>query len=140
MRRALIEKGILRLSVPGVDVDNAKGDEFILHEDHLSAQPYYTEFISCPYAGITSSDRSATVDLSVPAITDSTMILYYLVFTNGGGFYPLPPSHTSTGEMTNSNANLIVISPTSIQIGMGTRAQSPAPKGVILSFFSSLVG
>lgn len=138
MKRAVITKDKFRISVPGVDVDVASDFEFILHEDHLSAQPYFMTWVPCPLTGVNNNNgRSATVAVTVPEVTNSTIIFLYLeVSDEGGSYYPVPPSDGGT-RSTGAQALLGLDVGTTVNITFGVPQTVRAPIGAFLILMRS---
>lgn len=82
-----IEK--IRISKPGVNVDAATTLDFLLHESALYSQPYYSAFVTCPFAGNTSTGtQDQTVHVTVPDVTDSPVVILESVDSDGVISYP----------------------------------------------------
>jgi hypothetical protein len=70
----------IRISKPGVDVDAATTLDFLLHESALYSQPYYSAFVTCPFAGYTgTSIQDQTVHVTVPDVTSTPVIILEVV-------------------------------------------------------------
>lgn len=84
---------IIRVSVPGVDVDAAQTHQFMLHEDFLYTQPYHIVWVPCPFAGNNDNqEMQATEWIGVPAVTADPIILTYMFTNTGAAMYPMAPS------------------------------------------------
>ncbi len=138
MKRAIITKDKFRISVPGVDVDAASDFEFILHEDHLSAQPYFMLWIPCPLTGKNNNtNRSATVPITVPEITDDTIVLLYLeVSDEGGSYYPTPPS-VGGDQSVGAQVLIGLETGTTVNVTFGVPQTVRAPIGAFLILMRS---
>lgn len=92
----------IRISKPGVDVDLATPTEFLLHESHLYAQPYYSSFVTCPFAGNTSGSLlQQAVNVTVPDVTAEPIVLLWPVDSAGTIISPMSrttgPGSSQTG-------------------------------------------
>ncbi|RVC71283.1 hypothetical protein EN759_00265 [Mesorhizobium sp. M00.F.Ca.ET.038.03.1.1] len=127
-----IEK--VRISVPGVDVDSAGFGQFLLHEAALYSQPYFAQFVACPFAGNTSTGQQvAEVNVTVPDVTNDPVPLFWIVDSNGEISYP-SQKDTGTGNTGSGfaiNAFFVgvqVVSSTLVKIKFvkpGTSRRSP---------------
>lgn len=89
--------GIFRVSKPGVDVDAAGPNDFLLHESHLYSQPHFFQFVACPFASYTGGDqRDETVNVAVPNVTPNPLTLLYNAPNPTGHVFPHPRSAGST--------------------------------------------
>ncbi|TKT79961.1 hypothetical protein [Aquamicrobium sp. LC103] len=92
---------IFRISKPGVDVDSAGENDFLLHEDHLYSQPFWWQFIACPFSGYEGVEvRDQTVNRTIPNTGSVPMSIIYPVGSNGTIIFPFPKS-----EAAGSSAN-----------------------------------
>lgn len=90
-KRGIITSDKFRISPPGVDVDTAKPEQLLLHENMLYSQPYFFSFVACPFAGyIGNESRVASVDVVVPPVSDNPMVLVYPVSSEDLSIWPLP--------------------------------------------------
>lgn len=91
-KRAILDLGddLFRISMPGVDVDEAGDADFLLHEDHLYSQPYYFGWVANPWAPNTNGTvtLSETVQVTVPDVTANPIILLYKQYSNGDNCFP----------------------------------------------------
>lgn len=104
IKRGIIQLGGLdpkiRISKPGVDVDEAGELDFLLHEQHLYSQPYHFSFVACPFAGNTSyTVQDSTVSVTIPDVTSEPVVLVYPVASDDSVVFPFPKS-TGTGAST----------------------------------------
>ena len=92
VKRAIIEmtpNPKIRVSRPGVNVDTAGEFDFLLHENHLFAQPYFYRFVACPFAGDTSNNnRDSTVNVSVPNVTSDPIVILFPVSSASANIFP----------------------------------------------------
>lgn len=112
----------IRISKPGTDVDVADDTGFLLHENHLYAQPYFFQFVACPFAGNTSYvAKNQSVDVTIPDIDGSPIVLLWPVDSAGNITSPIPRS-TGPGSsqfgfaVENWNIYWKIISSTSMTI------------------------
>lgn len=128
-KRGIIQLGgvepKIRISKPGVDVDLAGPTDFLLHESHLYSQPYHFSFVACPFAGYTgNASRAATVNVSIPNVTDDPVVLLWPVDSTGATVSPMSRT-TGTGSSgsgfncENWDVNFDLISSTQIDINFG---------------------
>lgn len=92
-QRGLIQKTptgvIFRITKPGVDIGAAGELDYLLHESHLCAQPYFFGYVACPFAGSTSaSPLVATVAVTIPAVDASPLVLLWPVMSTGATVFP----------------------------------------------------
>lgn len=97
MKRGVIALGSpspkIRISKPGVDIDSAADIDFLLHESHLYSQPYYFDFVACPFAGDTSSNAfNQTVSVAIPDVTADPIVIAYVADSESSIHYPAPRS------------------------------------------------
>ncbi|TGT64102.1 MULTISPECIES: hypothetical protein [unclassified Mesorhizobium] len=79
----------LRISKPGIDVDTAGPTDFLLHEDFLYTQPYFAQFVACPFAGRTTTGYvEAAVPVAIPNVTSDPLINVWIVQSDGPISYP----------------------------------------------------
>lgn len=99
VQRGILGPGTFRISVPGINVNTARDDQFLLHEDHLFTQPYFSGWVPCPFAGDTSnSSLSQTVQVAIPNVTATPIVLLYPRSSDDRNAYPaLRATGTSAG-------------------------------------------
>lgn len=89
MKRCIIELPKIRITPPGYDVDTAALENFIFHESFLFTQPYYFNFVACPFgADTTTSTMNQTVSVTVPGITSDPIVLLFMVSNESMNVFP----------------------------------------------------
>lgn len=105
-----LANGIFRISKPGVDVDSAGPNDYLLHESHIYYQPYWTNFVACPFAGSTStSEMQQSVNVTVPNVTADPIILIYPAINPSGNAFPHTRSQGTTSPGGIGNIDLWII-------------------------------
>lgn len=134
MKRAIFEAGKFRVSVAGADVDTARDDQFVLHEQHLFAQPFFSTFVACPVSGTSGSLRQPVVTVSTPAlpVPDQLVTVLFPVPGDGASYWPLPPSNGTTGDQKGSYAVVSDIQSDEVSVQFIIPASIPAPAGAWL--------
>lgn len=134
IKRAIITKDKFRISMPGVDVDAAADHEFIVHEAHLAAQPYWADWIPCPFAGAGPGNFSETVNVTVPGEIASPSILLIPRGTTGNNYYPSPISFSGSfpTQWADAWSYGVTGSPPLLTVSFSKTGQSSAPLGAWL--------
>lgn len=134
MKRAIFEAGKFRVSVAGADVDTARDDQFVLHEQHLFAQPFFSTFVACSATGTSGSLRQPTTAVSTPPlpIADELVTVLFPIPGDGASYWPLPPSNGATGDQKGSYALVSDIQPGEVTVRFVIPEDVPAPDGAWL--------
>lgn len=133
VKRAIITKDKFRISIPGVDVDTAADFEFILHESHLAAQPYWADWIPCPFAGAGSGNYDQTVNVTVPADIADPFILLIPRGAGGNNYYPSVLSFQSSfPAWADAWSVNFTGAPPTVAVRFLKQGQSSAPEGTWL--------
>ncbi|MCO6386247.1 hypothetical protein [Aliihoeflea sp. 40Bstr573] len=91
----------MRVVPPGYDVNSAPAHRFLLHESFLFAQPFFYQFVACPFAGFTGRDvRQESVNVPFPFVGNVPDIVVYPRLSNGLICFPGP---LSEGAGTNAD-------------------------------------
>lgn len=131
---------IMRISAPGFDVDTAPTNGFLLHEQHLYSQPFFWQFVPCPFAGFTGSgNRDESVIVTYPSVGNTPNVILYPVASTWSVSFPRPRSlgvgsneSTWTG-LENWQVQFEILSGTQIQIRFTKTNSSPnSPRGAHL--------
>lgn len=137
VKRAIITNEKFRISSPGVDVDTAADHQFILHEQHLSAQPYYTEWVVCPFAGAGAGSLNATVPIiGPPVVLPNTQIVFYVQGSSGNSYYPanIAPSPTGIVDAWYASVKGNLATKIGLAVEFGKTGNSSAPSGAWLIY------
>lgn len=132
MKRAIVTDEIFRISIPGVDVDAASDHEFVLHEGHLAAQPYHTEWVACPFAGAGYGTYSVEVPIIGPSvILPNTQIMYYSQGATGNSYFPanIAPEPTGVVDAWGSGIRGNMFTMQDLKMTFGKSGASAAPNG-----------
>ena len=132
VKRAIVTKEKLRISIPGVDVDAAQDHQFVLHEQHLAAQPYYTEWVSCPFAGAGAGNYEATVPIAgPPVVLPNTQIVLYTQGSSGNSYYPanIAPAPTGIVDAWFTELRGNMTTKTGLSVYFSKTGSSAAPSG-----------
>lgn len=134
MKRAEFAADRFRVSVAGVDVDAAEDYQFVLHEGHLMAQPFFADFVTCPVSGTSGSLRQPVVAVSTPSlpVASELVTILFPIPGDGAAYWPLPPSSGFTGDEKGSYALIDDIQPNEVSIRFIIPANVPAPPGAWL--------
>lgn len=129
-----------RISRKGVDVDAAGPSDFLVHESHLIAQPFYSDFVPCPFAGYVGDEpQDATESVTIPNVTSDPIALIYTRHAGGQNVYPQRFSEGLVGSMTSEEAfdiYLNVISSTQINLRFVKQPYSrTSPQGCWLTVY-----
>lgn len=125
--------GIFRVSRPGVDVDTAGPLDFLLHEDDLYSQPYFFQFVACPFAGNTSAtSRSETVQVTIPGVSDDPIVILYNKHHDGLNYFPWNSLSATGGNHPDMGARWTVVSSTRIDVFFFKTAIPFSPAGAYL--------
>jgi len=123
VKRCIIDGSKIRISRPGVDVDAAGEFDFLLHENHLYAQPYFAAIVSKP------SDGDTTI-LNVPEVTSDPIVLIFPVRNGDMTSFPFPKSQGSGSNETGWSGllymavNYRTLSATQIEFRFSTNSRS----------------
>lgn len=134
MKRAEFATGRFRVSVAGVDVDAAEDYQFVLHEGHLMAQPFFSTFVACPVSGTSGSLRQPVATVSTPSLpaADQLVAIIFPIPGDGAAYWPLPPSSGFTGDQKGSYAVVYDVQPNEVTVMFIIPANVPAPPGAWL--------
>lgn len=145
MKRGIIQLGgatpKFRISRKGVDVDLAGPTDFLLHEDYLTAQPYYAKFVPCPFAGNTSaSGLDQTVPVTgIPNVTSDPIVVSYVQASDGSNTFPIRRSNGGpVGGRTDAYyfVFVTVVSATQLNVRFQKAASSnSSPNGVYIVLY-----
>jgi hypothetical protein len=138
MKRCIIELPKFRISKPGYDVDTASMENLIFHESMLFTQPYFFQFVACPFSG--AGNLTGTVSVTVPDVTSDPIVLLFL---SGGSTVNVYPGIRSEGPGNNEDGYDVtawsvrynVVSSTRIDVTFSTSLNgktSPAGAHMIL--------
>lgn len=131
---------IFRISAPGFDVDTAPPNGFLLHEDHLYSQPFFWQYVECPFAGYEGAGfQDATVQVIYPSVGNLPNVILYPVASTYAVSFPRPRSlgvgsneSTWTG-LENWGVQFDIITNTRIDIRFTKTTSSPrSPRGAHL--------
>lgn len=87
---------VMRVVPPGYDVNSAPTNRFLLHESFLFAQPFFYQFVACPFAGDTSrAGMQASVTVPFTFVGNVPDIIVYPVLSSGAVCFPGPISEAS---------------------------------------------
>jgi len=102
IRRCVISKdGKFRVSNPGTSVDSINSYDFMLHEDVLSAQPYFFSKVDCPFASYTGSNAKAeNVDVTVPDVDPNPTIILFPISNASLNTFPYPRDDVNGSDQT----------------------------------------
>lgn len=133
-KRAIITKDRFRIAAPGIDVDAAAEFEFVLHESHLAAQPYWAAWVPCPFAGAGEGTFNATVNVTVPADIADPFVLLIPRGAAGNNYYPSVLTFSGSFPFAWADAWGVsfIGAPPTITINFGKQGQSSAPEGAWL--------
>lgn len=125
IKRGVIQLGgatpKFRISRKGVDVDTASPTDFLIHENYLVAQPFFTTFVTCPFAGyVGAASQNATVNVTLPNVSEPDPIIVLYVRT-AGNFNIFPTQRRSTGapgigSVYSFYVTYNIVSPTSVNV------------------------
>lgn len=101
----------VRISKPGVDVDTAGTLDFLLHENALYSQPYFSAFVTCPFAGNTSTGvQDQTVDVTVPNVTTTPVVMFWVVDSDSLISFPAQKGFGTGNSASGFSVNSFVVS------------------------------
>lgn len=134
MKRAEFAADRFRVSVAGVDVDAAEDYQFVLHEGHLMAQPFFSTFVPCTASGTSSSLRNPTTSVATPSLPppEDLVTILFPIPGDGAAYWPLPPSSGFTGDQKGSYAVVYAVQPNEVTVMFSIPANIPAPSGAWL--------
>lgn len=134
---------IFRISAPGFDVDTAPINGFLLHEQHLYSQPFFWQFVSCPFAGFTGAGaRDESVIVNYPNVGNTPNAILYPVASGGLVSFPRPRSggngsnQTTWAGMEYWAVQFEITSNTQVRVRFTKANSSPlSPQGAYLVLF-----
>lgn len=134
MKRAEFAADRFRVSVAGVDVDAAEDYQFVLHEGHLMAQPFFSAFVPCTASGTSSSHRYSYTSVATPSLPspNELITIIFPIPGDGAAYWPFPPSHGYTGQPHGSAATVYDIQPSEVTVRFNIPADVSAPPGAWL--------
>lgn len=139
-KRAIITKDKFRISGEGVDVDSANEHQFVLHESHLAAQPYWTRWVPCPFADAGSGFFEATVAVPPPPVVlPNTTVIFYTQGSSYNNYYPANIVPSLGGPVDAWFTRLVgdLNTKTSLSIYFTKSGSSQAPRGAWVIYLRS---
>jgi hypothetical protein len=105
IRRGIISKdGQFRITNPGADTDSTNPYDFMLHEQFLSAQPYFFGFVDCPFAGYNgNAAKTETATVTIPDVTDDPLIIIFPVTDDDQAVWPFRRDQGSGSDASGYN-------------------------------------
>lgn len=104
IKRCIIDPYQFRVSTPGVDVSSANPYDFMLHENFLSAQPYFFTKVNCPFAGYIGGDlKKQSVNVTVPDVDPTPEIIFFPISSGSLNTYPVARDEGSGNDQTGYN-------------------------------------
>lgn len=134
---------IFRISAKGYDVDMAPQNGFLLHEQHLYSQPFFWQYVPCPFAGETARGvQDATVPVTYPSVGNTPFGILYPVASTGAVSFPRPRSagegsnETVWTGLQNWRAEFDIVSLTQVNVRFTKTISSPtSPQGAFIMLF-----
>lgn len=134
VKRAILTKDKFRISIPSVDVDTASEHQFILHESYLAAQPYWANWVPCPFAGAGNGNYEESVPVTVPTDIANPFVLLIPRGATGNNYYP--GVLTFSGNFPTAWADAWTVNfigaPPTITVNFFKQGQASAPEGAWL--------
>lgn len=140
VKRAIITKDQFRISAPSVDVDSAQDHQFVLHEAYLSAQPYWTQWVPCPFAGAGSGFSEATVPVPPPPVVlPNTTLLMYSQGSTQNNYYPSAIAPSQAFDSWSVRLRGDMTTKTSMSVYFFKDGNATAPRGVWVIYMRSFI-
>jgi hypothetical protein len=137
MKRCVIDLPTFRVSKPGYDVDTAALENLLFHESFLFTQPYFFQFVPCPFAGDTSSSNiTQTVSVTVPNVTSDPIVLLFMASNDSTNVFPDKRSYGEGNDFQGYNVELwtvdyLVVSSTRIDLTF-VKSAKRSPQGAYM--------